>query len=337
MKGLVVLQKRIDQAYIKSTFKVKPHGEPFSYILLDKRFIHLGDKLDFNLFVRNQKAHMALFLQSHSLIDQIQKERLKKIDELYVSPDEKENYEHFIENHLQNLLQDTSLTMNEKTDLIYTSTTELTQSLYDNPNALENAQKSKNIVTPILESIIYHDNTVASYIKIIEYDYYTHTHSLNVSIYALCLGAELGLSDEQMTSLGRAALLHDLGKSKIEHELVNKDSKLSDKEFQEIKMHPLFGYNIALNIGITNKEILDGIRHHHEKLNGKGYPDGLYSYEITLFPRIISICDIFDALTTRRSYKPSMSSFEALRLMKKEMSLELDMELLDTFIKMLHR
>ncbi len=332
-----MLQKKVYQNHIKSTFRVQHEEEQLSYIMLDKRFIHVGDKINFNLFFHNKLTQISLFLQSDTVIDQYQKDNLQEIEQVYVSPVDKNKYDNFIESHLQNLLEDTSLTIGEKTDLIYTSSTELTQSLYNNPNALENAQRSKNIVTPILQSIIYHDDTIASYIKIIEYDYYTHTHSLNVSIYALCLGAELGLLDDELTSLGRAALLHDLGKSKIEYELVNKGGELTNDEFQEIKMHPLFGYDIAINIGIDNQEILDGIRHHHEKLDGRGYPDGLEAYEITLFPRIIGICDVFDALTTKRSYKPSMTSYKALQLMKKEMATHLDMQILDTFIKMLHK
>lgn len=332
-----MVRKKINQTHIRSTFRVKTQEEQLPYILLDKRFIRVGDNISFNLFFHKRETKMSLFLRSNTVIDQYQKDKLQKIEEVYVSPDDKNKYDDFIESHLQNLLLDTSLTMDEKTDLIYTSSTELTQSLYDNPNALENAQRSKNIVTPILQSIIYHDDTIASYIKIIAYDYYTHTHSLNVSIYSLCLGAELGLLDDELTSLGRAALLHDLGKSKIEYELLNKCGKLSNDEFQEMKMHPLFGYDIAINIGIDNEEILDGIRHHHEQLDGGGYPDGLKAYEITLFPRIITICDIFDALTTRRSYKPSMSSFKTLQLMKREMTTRLDMQILDTFIKMLHK
>ncbi len=332
-----MLRKIVDQNYIKSTFRVKPQAEKLSYILLDTRFIHLGDNMNFNLFFQNKQEKMSLLLRSDTIINEYLLDKLQKIEQVYVSLVDKNKYEYFIENHLQTLLKDTSLTIDEKTDLIYASSSELTQSLYDNPNALENAQRSKNIITPILQSIIYHDDTIASYIKIIEYDYYTHTHSLNVSIYALCLGAELGLLDDELTSLGRAALLHDLGKSKIEYELVNKNGELSIDEFQEMKMHPLFGYDIAVNIGIDNQEILDGIRHHHEKLDGNGYPDGLKAYEITLFPRIISICDIFDALTTTRSYKPAMTSFQTLQLMKKEMETHLDMQILDTFIKMLHK
>ncbi len=147
----------------------------------------------------------------------------------------------------------------------------------------------------------------------------------------------MGLKKEELNLLGKAALLHDLGKSKIEPDIVNKNGSLSEKEFLAMKMHPAFGYEIAKKMGIDNKDILDGIRHHHEKLDGRGYPDGLKDSEIGLFARIIGVCDVFDALTTQRSYKKAMRSIDALRLMKEDMKNHLDADILNTFIKMLRK
>ncbi|MFA6190889.1 MAG: HD domain-containing phosphohydrolase [Sulfurimonas sp.] len=330
-------RKRQEQLKINSTFVVPQKKEDHSYVLLDKRFLHLGDNISFNLYFKNRPTQMSLFLQSDTVVDQAQKQRLQEVEQVFVSSTEYHKYEIFVEEHLQNLIQDTSLTLDEKTDIIYTSSTELTHSLYDNPEALENVQRSENIVMPILQSIIYNDDTIASYMKIIEHDYYTHTHSLNVSVYALCLGAALGLKEERLVPLGRAALLHDLGKSKISYEVINKNGVLTQEEFDEMKNHPSLGYEIAVKIGIKDKNILDGIRHHHEKLDGNGYPDNLKENEINLFPRIIGICDVFDALTTKRSYKDAMRSFNALQIMKLEMNAHLDMKILNVFIKMLHK
>jgi putative nucleotidyltransferase with HDIG domain len=279
---------------------------------------------------------MSLFLQAGTVINQKHKERLQEIEQLFVHANEKNKYEHFVEEQLQHVLEDSSIDFEEKADIIYSSTSELTNSLYENPSALENSQRSKKIVKPILHSIIHNEDTIKSFIKIIAYDYYTHTHSLNVSIYALCLGAELGLNAHELNSLGRAALLHDIGKSNIDHNIVNKTGVLSQAEFDAMKTHPALGYDIALDIGIEEKNILDGIRHHHEKLNGMGYPDRLAGSQITLFARIIGICDVFDALTTQRSYKKALTSYEAIYLMKTDMHAHLDMSIVDVFIKMLH-
>ncbi len=169
------------------------------------------------------------------------------------------------------------------------------------------------------------------------HDYYTHTHSINVSIYTLSLGSFLGITGKELEVLGMSAVLHDLGKSKIDYEIINKNGKLTDEEFTQMKHHPAYGHEIALSLGIEDERILSGIRHHHEKIEGGGYPDNLKGSQISQFARIIGVCDVFDALSTKRSYKDPMSSFESLRLMKQQMVGHLDMRMVDAFIKMLHR
>jgi putative nucleotidyltransferase with HDIG domain len=170
--------------------------------------------------------------------------------------------------------------------------------------------------------------------KIATHDYYTHTHSINVAIYALSLGSFLGFNEVELEELGEAALLHDLGKSKIASEIINKKGKLTIQEFEIIKKHPNYGVSLGLKLGIKNKKILEGIKYHHEKMDGSGYPSGLYRDEIPLYAKIIGICDIFDALTSQRSYKRAMTSFEALKLMKVDMNKHLDIKLLNQMILM---
>ena len=329
--------KNIHQTSINSLLTLNSNDNSDSYILIDKRFLHIDDKLEFELYVKDKLTQMSLFLQSDTIIDETKKKIIQELEQLYILDTQKDKYNDFKEEHLRSIVSDETLSIDEKTEVIYTTTTDLTDSLYNNPNALKNVQLSKKIVTPILESILHNNNTIASYIKIIEFDYYTHTHSLNVSIYTLCLGERLGLDKELLKHLGQAALLHDLGKSKINKNIINKNSQLANDEFEQMKTHPALGFDIASSIGIKNKDILDGIRHHHEKLNGRGYPDHLKGDEISLFPRIIGVCDIFDALTTRRSYKAAMKSYDALMLMRTHMSTHIDMDILSNFIKMLHK
>ncbi len=323
--------KRFDQLNINHL-----NQDSLSYTLVDKNLIHLNENLDFSLFEQVSPTHMSLFLQSDTIIDRQQKKMISGVEQLYIRNSDMIRYELFLEKNLDYLLEDKSLSIDEKAELIYSSTAELTHSLYENPEALENVRRSQVIVAPIISTVLESEETIASYIKIIEYDYYTHTHSLNVSIYAICLGLELGLDEKTLTKLGHAALLHDLGKSKIDSNIVTKDGSLTQDEFITMKTHPTLGYEIAKKIGITDKDILDAIAHHHEKLNGRGYPDGLKGDEISLFPRIIAVCDVFDALTTNRTYKDALSSFSALGLMKAEMGTHLDQRVLNAFIKMLH-
>ncbi len=307
-----------------------------SFMVVDKRYLKVDLSLEFRLYAKNELEMMSLFLDRDTVIDEQIFQKIHKTQNIYISQKEKEKFNKFLEKHIQDLVKNNELNVQEKTDLLYRSTAILTDSLYSNPEALENVQRSKQIVNPIMQSIMHNNSTIASYMKIIAYDYYTYTHSLNVSIYSLCLGAELGLQNETLNALGRSALLHDLGKSRIDNKIVNKKERLNDKEKEIMKLHPAHGYNIALKLGIKDQRILDGIRHHHEKLNGSGYPDKLDNDHITLFPRIIGVCDVFDAMTTERSYKKAMHSYDALLFMETKMSHHLDIKVLKTFIKMLH-
>lgn len=101
-----------------------------------------------------------------------------------------------------------------------------------------------------------------------------------------------------------------------------------------MKSHPEIGLEIATTLGITDKRILNAISQHHEKMDGSGYPFHLKSNQISEFAKIISICDIFDTLTTKRSYKESMTTFESIKLMKSEMAVKIDLNILNSFILM---
>lgn len=332
MKRRVIKQQKINSIIIDSNEQKK-----LSYIPIDKRLLKLADKIDFKIFSADNKTQMSLFLQAGSVIDQEKKSKLEHIERVFALESEKNKYNNFLEKHIQDVVNDKNLSLDEKTDIIYESSSDLTKDLYSNPDALQNSKLSENIISPILDTVLHNNDTISSYIKIIEYDYYTYTHSLNVSVYALCLGAALNLDKETLTALGKSALLHDIGKSKINPQIVNKKGMLNDEEFEVMKNHPSLGYEIALKYKINDKNILDGIKHHHEKVDGQGYPDNLSNGNLSLFPRIISICDVFDALTTRRSYKEAMRSFDALMVMKTHMDTHFDKSILNTFIKMLHK
>jgi len=329
LKYKLVIQHHINSSHVKKT-KIQ------KYFLINKKFLHVNDKINFNIYYYESPHNPNIIIKKRTIFDIEHKKKIDKVHNLYILQADTTKYEFFIRNHLNNIANDKDILMDEKAKIVYETTTILVNSIYAHPGALENVQISKDIVNPILQSVLYSDDAISSYIKIIEYDYCTHTHSLNVTIYALCLGMALDVKEDKLRDLGRSALLHDLGKSQIDHTIVDKHGTLTRNEYAYMKMHPTLGYEMALNIGIKNEDILDGILHHHESINGDGYPDGLIDEMITLFPRIIKVCDIFDALTTKRSYKKAMKSYDALYLMKAHMPHQMDIKILDVFIKTLH-
>ena len=142
-------------------------------------------------------------------------------------------------------------------------------------------------------------------------DSYTHGHCERVAGYAVALARELGLDEEQQTTIRIGAYLHDLGKVRIPHEILNKPGALTAEELRVIQMHPIWGLELVATVEFP-WDIKPIIRWHHEKYDGSGYPDRLRGDEIPVSAQIICIVDVYDALTTTRSYRAAMSHPEAL-------------------------
>lgn len=145
------------------------------------------------------------------------------------------------------------------------------------------------------------------------YDIYTYYHSLNVSVLSTVTGMCLGFSDDRLIDLGLSGALHDIGKQMVPLSILNKKGSLSEEEFNIMKLHPVCGYDyIKSHFSVFSVEVFLGILDHHEKLDGTGYPRGLTGENISLFGRIISVCDIYDALTSDRPYHKAFLPSEAV-------------------------
>ena len=139
-------------------------------------------------------------------------------------------------------------------------------------------------------------------------------HSLEVSALCGMMAAELGMDVKKAK---RAGLLHDIGKSKIPNEIIGKPGKLTDSEYEEIKKHPVIGYNLVKNLDIDQR-IKNAVLLHHERFDGKGYPLGLTGNEIDDFTSIVSIADVYDAMTANRCYRDGLCPFEVIAMFEKE-------------------
>lgn len=167
-------------------------------------------------------------------------------------------------------------------------------------------------------------------------DPYTSGHSLRVGYYAKRLGEELGIKGQELQMLEWSALLHDVGKIGIRDDVLKKPGKLTDEEFAHIKEHPVRSYDVVKRVPQL-RSALDGIRHHHERYDGKGYPDGLAGEGIPLQARIIQVADIFDALTSSRAYRKAFDWEKALSIIAEESGTVVDPELGRVFIRMIRR
>lgn len=148
-------------------------------------------------------------------------------------------------------------------------------------------------------------------------DPYTQDHCERLSAYASRLGERMGLDKEQITALRRAAIVHDVGKVAVPDAILLKPAKLTEDEWKVMKEHPVVGERICSPLK-SFRLVLPIIRHHHEKLDGSGYPDGLKGDAIPLGVRALQVVDVYDALTTERPYKRALSDSEALEIMQAE-------------------
>lgn len=150
-------------------------------------------------------------------------------------------------------------------------------------------------------------------------DPYTHGHCERLAEYSAALGQHVGLPEDQVTALRRAGVVHDVGKIAIPDAIILKPTSLSPDEWKLMREHPVLGERICAPLK-SFRAVLPIIRHHHEKLDGSGYPDGLKEDQIPIAARVLQIVDVYDALTTIRPYKPAFSITDALQTMKTEVA-----------------
>lgn len=161
---------------------------------------------------------------------------------------------------------------------------------------------------------------------------YTYTHCVNVSLICMLLGKWLKFDEVSIRLLAYTGLLHDIGKSKISNDILDKPGRLSDKEYDIVKQHPSLGYKILEKIPSMNKNVLMGVLMHHERENGSGYPLGARDNQIHYFAKIVAIADIYDAMTSERMYRPKQSPFTVLEMFENESLSLLEPKYLMTFL-----
>ena len=142
-------------------------------------------------------------------------------------------------------------------------------------------------------------------------DPYTHGHSQRVSAYSVMSGRQLGLDDETLAALEMGGLLHDVGKIGVPDAVLTKPDRPTEEEWQLLKRHPVVGAEIVAPVGFS-QPVLDVVRHHHERMSGRGYPDGLAGEAIPLVARIASVCDAYDTMTSDRAYRRGLGHENAV-------------------------
>lgn len=179
------------------------------------------------------------------------------------------------------------------------------------------------------------EQTITAFVQAVDAkDPHTAEHSVNVAEYAQAIALELGLGPEDVSRIYSAALLHDIGKIAVPDSILNKPDRLNSEEWTIIKRHPVESVKIIGGIG-PFKSYVPGVRHHHERIDGRGYPDGLSGDTVPLDARIIGVADAFEAMTSDRAYRSALTVAEAVEELRLGSGTQFDQDVVHALIKVL--
>ena len=263
--------------------------------------------------------------------------RSKGIASIYVSegdPDPDELEFHMSAKAIENIAKETKADA-PKVEIsreVLKQVGEGVQYMFSNTDSENFAEASQNVSRELVKAVLSNDAVAMDITMLKSSDDYTFRHSVEVATMSMLLGKNYGLTRAELEELCIAGLLHDIGKSRIPNEVLNKAGRLTDEEFALMKQHSLFGFQILKEKQNFSEAIMLGVLQHHEKLNGRGYPVGSPAEKIHKFARIIAVADIYDALVTKRPYKDPFSQRVAVEMIM-AMTEELEMEAIKTFMR----
>lgn len=194
-------------------------------------------------------------------------------------------------------------------------------------------EEATSMVDEIHQSMERNRNAMISLIRLKSADEYTYLHSVAVCVLMIAVGKQLGLTEEELRLAGIAGLLHDIGKMAIPSEVLDKPGKLTDEEFAIVKSHPRRGWEILKSCHNVYDTSLDVCLHHHERVDGKGYPEKISGDALTLFARMGAVCDVYDAISSDRCYKKAWPPAELIQKMASWREGHFDERVFQAFVK----
>jgi HD-GYP domain-containing protein (c-di-GMP phosphodiesterase class II) len=288
-----------------------------------------------SLFIRHGENHV-LYKTETLPFTQNDKGRLldNNVKFLFVRSEEISRFNQYVESNLAELMSDENLEPQARQNVLYQASVNYVHEIFDSPAVAirQNVDRCRKLIQHILNDVMNSDGVMSALSSLVDHNAYTYVHSVQVATYSISLHLKMfELGHDELLDVGIGSLFHDYGKVYIPKMLLDKPSKLTATEFVELKKHPEYGYSTLKDLDIFSPVSLGIVKHNHEKENGRGYPDGLASYDIARSSKITAIADVFSALTTNRSYRTALSKEEAMDIMYGEMDGSFDVQYLDTF------
>lgn len=293
--------------------------------------------LAFDLFVESGPGTYLLWHRAGGEFTAAQRTRLvgRGVSRLWVAAADERLYEAYVERHLSELL-DRQQVATSKASLFYSAAHTTLAAVMSDPRHQDAVPRTRDLAREMVSLLIGDPNALAQLSALMARDYDTVRHCINVSLFATALAHATGTcTSGELQELAHGTLLHDIGKSAVPRDLIIKPGAYTPQELALMRTHVTEGEQILRAEGRLGAMGMLAVSQHHERLDGGGYPRGLSGHRVHFFGRVTGIADVYDALTSERSYKHALGGFDALRLMRTTMAAHLDQELLRTFVRTL--
>lgn len=312
---------------------------PLLYVPVDIEGLVPDTELSFTVHLQTAPRHFVVLLAAGAEFTTATVARLREsgVTALWVTSDERGAYERYVERHLSTLVG-AQRAPARRASLLYSATRTTLASVMTDRRHTDAALRTRDVARELAGWLVREPDALGHLGALMEADYDTVRHSINVAVFATGLAVAAGVTDPHvLQDFTQGALLHDVGKSRVPRELITKPGAYTRQELAMMRTHVLRGEHILKREGRLSATALIPVSQHHERMDGEGYPRAIVAGDLHMLGRIAAICDVYDALTSDRSYKEAMTGAEALTLMSGGMASHFDQELLRTFIRTVRR
>ena len=292
----------------------------------------------FKVFLRNESGYV-LYVNGAEGFTEAHQKRLfhNGVKEVYIPGQERKGYEKYIEQNLGRILDDEEITLQKRADILYNVSVSALEETFEQklPKTL-GSQQHRWIVGLVRNCIDFlgKKGSLKKLAKLIRHDYNTYSHCLNVFLLSTATLQTYGLDQKELQKWGTGSILHDLGKTRIPRNILRKPGRLDPEERAIVETHTIQGVALSARLSLS-REALNTILFHHEKMDGSGYPAGMNGLDLPPPIRVVTVADIYDALTTDRPYAKQLTPFEALSKMREEMGDQIDMAAFKRLVQVL--
>jgi HD-GYP domain-containing protein (c-di-GMP phosphodiesterase class II) len=312
---------------------------PQSFFSISLKSLRVNSAPSFDLYIRHASSgkHVLYREKNTAFTEKTLLHLLdSRIEELHVPREQRDDYFEYSGRLVADVVSDERVSTKEKSSLVYSTTATIMEDLFVTPRSSTRIRQAKDTIHTTVDFIVQDDEAARSLIFLTCHDYYTYTHSVNVTIFATTLAQRIfgsSSSEHDLKVISEGFLMHDIGKSTIPATIINKPGKLDDEEWRIMRNHPENGDRILAETHQSSEAIRHVVLEHHERLGGGGYPKNLSGDQIHPYAKLCCIADVFDALTTIRSYRDPLTTFEALKLMRGKMTDHFDLDYFNEFVQ----